>query len=1634
MFHCNYCDLWTTCIDELDIHILETHADFRCYDTPLQRSSNQVFPVLSCSVLESTQPDTQTSVNPGQDLTFWNESTFSEDLIPSSHITQSLDHLQISDEHCRDQYGYKTLKENMNAFCETVGKLGTLEDSNKQVALSNCNLNTDVKFATGQMMDACSIAHDNECNKHRVFTKKSELDHHLLKDTINAALYFESAEELGIKDLNHTKLNETILGVTKETELSEDLLFLSSDGALNNISKQINPDKQTKDGTQLEVDGTLVMETGKMSCLCCGYYTFNKQCLEDHTKELHSRFEFGKEAPTSTMELQSLGFRENSQVDSINYASLNRETIANKSEPIGPECEDPVTKDITNDIPKIVDCKSLENMPQESLMHHTFGPKKSRTLKIEKSPTVLYIKRLCLFHCIICPFHTLYHRCVLRHVRNVHLNPNRSCKLKSCLRFTSRLRALKLRKRDCASKKLTSRSSMLSLKRNDLPTVKPDTGRRSENVNLVPSIAKPLFCSSQLDITESNNCLSKQHIDSNCEALLVQQINDQLQFSVPCPLVNDLDVNTSSKMYKETIGAPSCFSTLLIPDKATYGGLNIEAVSFSGKCLALEAIVKNLKRRMASPIKCRPAVAVLNDRSAKPRRSIPYCRTTAEQQAKLVREAYSFLNQQKIERAAEFSLCDDDCFPDEIAEIEVVLSDTDDDQSNYSQAYRNNETLYEKLVKAAEDKSKILCPTSSAKRKSGSAYNWIYECDICSFSSANIMFVLSHYRREHPAANMSCNRIRKYGHRMNLPTEMDLPLSMRTLFLFDSESTNPAVPCFSGSSELCFCEHCSYSGDWVSLFEHYQKTHTSIKVDKNCDQKESERQIVNNVRPLLASNSASSSELQVVFQCHICSFTCSSRRVICRHYCIRQSITCAQVENSDIVFKCALCMYTHLTQKGLINHYLIYHDIEPQYNSRGMKTGHNELAFLVSSNDDLKAGMEKQICMLCSFKAITQKELLFHYKLRHPRFYSQNRYTIECKDNANLHLTNLEQQFYEMNTFRENGSECVNAVLDWGISTKSVVNTKEPLTFYDGSELELTCSKGDEGLAKAMPVREHLRNQKNSPNHYGRKINNSFTMAINSINVTRLPSKKFPSSRRGNRCLEYNIIMPEKQNVDSRDLFCEFGDPLNKMTVRECMFGAEDEWQQGDLIPGNEVSSGAQATRVKEKYLESTVKRSSAVEGYRCRHCARLFKALAGLRNHEKTHFPSKTCHRPVTKSRKSRSSLKSGIQTATSEGRSYRCPRCSYSTPLIEQLRTHSLKVHGRFLMPKLRAAVSDAQKTGGYVYQALNENVFLEFPHSDYQECGVQTSDSGIEALKALTKTAEVKNYTCEFCSFKTCQFKNVKRHYRKVHRENLYFECRKCHFFSGKKNALSQHAEICELTVGDESCSTRKMDKNTFEESSGMPGSENKNALLFEEGFGLISAEGESGVLHCPVCLYYTKNKSRLVNHILEHKNGQMAYVKKCQLELMHFFPGKVFCCDWCTFVTLSQDSLIHHMDTHSPVKPYKCRLCFFEARLQTELETHLQEQHKVKCNFDLVGEVNLNEADLVIEIEEFQRKRLKKSHDEKKSNLKKMVKLGSRRHFLKVCPEKIKYNSFYSHSPCHTNTYARTPSKLGIHLMF
>ncbi|XP_069784543.1 uncharacterized protein [Narcine bancroftii] len=1020
-------------------------------------------------------------------------------------------------------------------------------------------------------MNVYKTAHDSKRNCW-FSNKKSELDH-LLNNDINLSSNLEApnANKLEIKDLEHTKLYENISETTKRMDLSKDYFLVTSDNAHNSSSNLINQDKPTEDGIKLDLDGYL--ESDKILCRWCGYYTFNKLCFEDHLREQHRYFEFGKEIPASSMKLQCFGTENNclnSQVHSTNDISLKRKRIVKKRKSVNSEREKHVRKNSST--LKIDGCKTSKSMPKKS----PTGRRKPPILSTFKN-CLLYVKRLCLFHCILCHYRTLFHNCILRHVKSVHGNPSGHQKFKSHVCFSNGLRTSELCKKGHRAKGLSSKYNLLPYEGNNI-------GIRSESRN----------------------------IDTNCETSL-QQVNNQLQFSVP-HFANHLDANIGSEISPTSIGVPLYFSTIMSPIKKRNDIALSKAAS--SKCLVLEAIVKSLKNRMRSPIKCVPAVPLLNDRSARRKQTIPYCRTTEEQKAKWMLEPYSFLSQQKIE----FSTSGDDCLYTG-AEIEVVLSDAenDNDERTYSNPCKNDCTLSGKFAKLAEDETKMLCSTTD-KMKLGA----MYKCSICAFSHANISNVLLHYHEKHPEESNIYKRNFKYSCKspVNILTKRDFPLSTCSELLFDSESSDPSHSCLDASSKLCLCKHCSYTGDWVSLSEHYQRIHLS----KN----ESENQILNYlpVRAQLAVPSISKSKAQLVFECQECNFTCSSRRVICRHYCIKQSIACAQVEDSEIVFKCALCMFTHLIRAGLVHHYLVFHNIEPSH--RCYREANNALGSLLSINDELKAGMEKQICILCFFKAITQKELVFHYKLRHFKFYSQNKCTIGCKK-INLSTTNLHP-FDEINILKENGSEYVNAVMDREMCPEPKTDVKIPLKCSTAEELELISYKGSENFMKSLAISGKLGDESNTSR---RKNKNSFSLTMNSMNMMRFQDRKHSLSSREH--LGCNIVMPEDQNIDSSDNFSKTGDPLMKLSYKgadqKFVLDDKDRCLQENLVPENKIVNGDHS--VKEACLKFAVNQSIAMGEFNCRYCTQLFKALTDLRNHEKAHFLSKNCHHSATKSRK---------------------------------------------------------------------------------------------------------------------------------------------------------------------------------------------------------------------------------------------------------------------------------------------------------------------------------------------------------------------------------------------------------------
>lgn len=132
-----------------------------------------------------------------------------------------------------------------------------------------------------------------------------------------------------------------------------------------------------------------------------------------------------------------------------------------------------------------------------------------------------------------------------------------------------------------------------------------------------------------------------------------------------------------------------------------------------------------------------------------------------------------------------------------------------------------------------------------------------------------------------------------------------------------------------------------------------------------------------------------------------------------------------------------------------------------------------------------------------------------------------------------------------------------------------------------------------------------------------------------------------------------------------------------------------------------------------------------------------------------------------------------------------------------------------------------------------------------------------------------------------------------------------------------------------------------------------------------------------LRCPFCLYQTKNKNNMIDHIVLHRGKQDARQESCshppiplfamlcsvflcllfleervvpievrRPKLSRYLEGIVFRCHKCTFTSGSAENLRLHMMRHDDIKPYKCRLCYFDCTRLSDLEAHLSDKHQVR----------------------------------------------------------------------------------------
>ncbi|XP_030109406.1 zinc finger protein 462 isoform X11 [Mus musculus] len=345
---------------------------------------------------------------------------------------------------------------------------------------------------------------------------------------------------------------------------------------------------------------------------------------------------------------------------------------------------------------------------------------------------------------------------------------------------------------------------------------------------------------------------------------------------------------------------------------------------------------------------------------------------------------------------------------------------------------------------------------------------------------------------------------------------------------------------------------------------------------------------------------------------------------------------------------------------------------------------------------------------------------------------------------------------------------------------------------------------------------------------------------------------------------------------------------------------------------------------------------------YSCQYCSFVSAFRHNLDRHMQTHHGHHKPFRCKLCSFKSsyNSRLKTHILKAHAGEHAYKCSWCSFSTMTISQLKEHSLKVHGKALtLPRPRivsllsshAHPSSQKATPAEEVEDSNDSSYSEPPDvqqqlNHYQSAALARNKSRVSPVPPSGTAAGTEQKAeavlhCEFCEFSSGYIQSIRRHYRDKHGGKKLFKCKDCSFYTGFKSAFTMHVEA---------------------------------------GHSAVPEEGPKD-LRCPLCLYHTKYKRNMIDHIVLHREERVVPIEVCRSKLSKYLQGVVFRCDKCTFTCSSDESLQQHIEKHNELKPYKCQLCYYETKHTEELDTHLRDEHKVSRNFELVGRVNLDQLE-------------------------------------------------------------------------
>uniref|UniRef100_A0A1A8USP7 C2H2-type domain-containing protein n=1 Tax=Nothobranchius furzeri TaxID=105023 RepID=A0A1A8USP7_NOTFU len=354
-----------------------------------------------------------------------------------------------------------------------------------------------------------------------------------------------------------------------------------------------------------------------------------------------------------------------------------------------------------------------------------------------------------------------------------------------------------------------------------------------------------------------------------------------------------------------------------------------------------------------------------------------------------------------------------------------------------------------------------------------------------------------------------------------------------------------------------------------------------------------------------------------------------------------------------------------------------------------------------------------------------------------------------------------------------------------------------------------------------------------------------------------------------------------------------------------------------------------------------TMEESEADNQHPCQRCHRAFKSLRALQTHERGHA-ALAAIRKRDRVSKLNQDIKEFILYKSGTSKPFRCSCCIYRTNIINLMRSHVLKNHQDIIQrtkekeessnedeeqpqrEEMEPSESSEKRNSPEPDEDPEETEESEYSeHADVQR---QLNHYSLVAQKNdktngnVLKSLFLENCTlyCEICTFNTEHLSSIRRHYMNRHGKKL-LKCKDCEFVTGLRKTLELHSQM-----GHSTCESKPTHQH---------------------------------IIRCPFCLYHSKNKNNMIDHIVLHREERVLPVELNRPKLSRYLRGTVFRCHKCTFSSGSAETLRLHMLKHGGgIQPYRCRLCYFDCSQMAELEAHLSDKHQVLRNHQLVSQVD------------------------------------------------------------------------------